>query len=121
VDALRITENDVSKGNIALVMSDLSKSGEGRAALISAGACGALVDALRVTERQIMRYNVVQSIGHFSMVDEVILKAVSDALKSAGSDNAKAQFSHAISILFSMTKGDVLSSKRTLAKLLHML
>ncbi len=63
VAALRITEDDITRSDIALTMSHFAKIEEGRAALIAAGACGVLTDALRISEIDATRGNIALTIN----------------------------------------------------------
>ena len=49
VEALKVAEDDITRGNIAHAMHNLALSEEGCAGLVAAGACGALEAAQRMS------------------------------------------------------------------------
>jgi hypothetical protein len=70
VEALKAAEDDRTRGNVALTISELAKSEEGRACFVRGGACRALVEALKAAEADNTRSNVAAAMRGLAKSEE---------------------------------------------------
>jgi hypothetical protein len=75
-DAKTLTKETIQ--HIVRVISRLSEFQEGRAALIEAGACGALVKALSISEDEETRERIARAIENLPEIQEAMARAERD-------------------------------------------